>query len=163
MANFTPSKKTAQDFNGGVKYVGYNPQTGALGDTIYIETTNDLVESALYSQQEAESAVTTANNALSKTENIKKYYSIRLTVTTLNIRKEENDNVVAQCILMHGIVSDNTKLVGGTVLTMVTRSGSGIFEVIDTDNEYAHGYLYLGASTIEAYFLMDGTIEFVEI
>lgn len=63
MSDFTPSKKTAQDFNNGVQYVGYNPNTQELGDYVEAETINNLIESQLYSQEEAEIAKQTAQDA----------------------------------------------------------------------------------------------------
>lgn len=49
MANFIPSKKQASDFNNGVQYIDE-------ADSVQAETINDLVESALYSQEQADSA-----------------------------------------------------------------------------------------------------------
>lgn len=63
MSDFIPSKKTAQDFNDGQQYVGYNPTTQELGDYIEVETVNSLIESALYTQEQADTAVETANEA----------------------------------------------------------------------------------------------------
>lgn len=54
MTEFTPSKKTAQDFNGGVEYVDGDAEAGIFGDAIQAETINNLVESALYSQNVVE-------------------------------------------------------------------------------------------------------------
>lgn len=68
MANFTPSKKTAQDFNGGVEYIdGFGE---IEGDAVHAETVNNLVESSLYAQEQAESAVSTAESALSQIEQV---------------------------------------------------------------------------------------------
>lgn len=50
MANFTPSKKTPDDFNNGVKYVDYDPTSGQNGDEVQAKTINDLIESQLYVQ-----------------------------------------------------------------------------------------------------------------
>lgn len=61
MANFTPSKKTAQDFNKGQKYI--NGDGNETGDVINADTPNNLVESALYTQNIAESAKTIAQDA----------------------------------------------------------------------------------------------------
>ncbi|MCM1437796.1 MAG: hypothetical protein NC131_01100 [Roseburia sp.] len=48
MANFTPRKKTAQDFNNGVAYVdGIGDQTG---DALQAETINNVIEGFLYTQ-----------------------------------------------------------------------------------------------------------------
>ena len=67
MANFTPRKKTAEDFNNGVAYVdGVGNETG---DAVQAETINGLVESALYSQEQADIAVQTASDALGKIDN----------------------------------------------------------------------------------------------
>lgn len=62
MSEFTPSKKTASDFNGGVEYI--DGQDDATGDAVQAETINNLVESALYTQDVADSAETNANAAL---------------------------------------------------------------------------------------------------
>lgn len=69
MANFISSKKESSDFNNGVQYVN--------GDIVQAETINNLVESALYSQEKAElsqtiadSALTVSEKALSKIEQI---------------------------------------------------------------------------------------------
>lgn len=58
MASFVPSKKEASDFNNGVQYVNYDPTTGRSGDAVQAETINNLVESALYSQQVVEQNTT---------------------------------------------------------------------------------------------------------
>jgi len=68
MAEFTPSKKIAQDFNNGIKYI--NEEDGIAGDAIQAEAINNLVESNLYTQIQAENAVNTANNALERIENV---------------------------------------------------------------------------------------------
>lgn len=69
MASFIPSKKEATDFNKGVQYIS--------GDVVQAITVNNLVESALYSQSEAElahavsdSALTAATEALDKIDNV---------------------------------------------------------------------------------------------
>lgn len=64
MAEFTPSKKTAQDFNNGIEYI--NEDVGITGDALQAETINNLVESALYTQEQAENAVSKSNEALDK-------------------------------------------------------------------------------------------------
>lgn len=56
MADFIPSKKTASDFNNGVQYVNRDLSQGIQGDVVQAETINNLVESALYSQEQADSA-----------------------------------------------------------------------------------------------------------
>lgn len=56
MAEFVPSKKEASDFNNGVEYVN--------GDGIQAETINNLVESALYTQNAAESAKDLVNSVV---------------------------------------------------------------------------------------------------
>lgn len=62
MASFIPSKKTEQDFNGGVKYID---GIGDIeGDAIQAETLNNVIESQLYTQEQAENAVINANNAV---------------------------------------------------------------------------------------------------
>jgi len=68
MAEFTPSKKTAQDFNDGVKYI--NGQGNETGDALQAETINNLVESALYTQGQADSAKQTAQGALSQVNQV---------------------------------------------------------------------------------------------
>ncbi len=67
MAEFTPSKKTAQDFNNGIEYV--DGQGNETGDAVSAETINNLVESALYTQEQAEGAVSTASNAVDTANN----------------------------------------------------------------------------------------------
>lgn len=67
MAEFTPSKKTAQDFNDGVEYV--DGQGNETGDAVQAETINNLVESALYTQEQAEGAVSAANGAVDTANN----------------------------------------------------------------------------------------------
>lgn len=48
MANFTPSKKTAQDFNNGVKYVD---GIGDIeGDAVHAESINSVIEGQLWTQ-----------------------------------------------------------------------------------------------------------------
>lgn len=48
MANFTPSRKTAQDFNNGVEYIdGIGNKTG---DALHAETINGVIESQLWTQ-----------------------------------------------------------------------------------------------------------------
>lgn len=64
MAEFTPSKKTAEDFNNGEQYINADPAQGINGDTLQAETINNLVESALYTQEVADSAMDIANEAL---------------------------------------------------------------------------------------------------
>lgn len=84
MADFTPTKHTANEYNNGVQYVGDNPAQGIVGDDVQAQTINNLVESALYTQnlveqnatdiQEAkdiaDSAVGIANDALDKISGI---------------------------------------------------------------------------------------------
>ena len=48
MAQFTPSQKTAQDFNGGVEYV--DGTDDIEGDAVQAETVNNLIESQLFTQ-----------------------------------------------------------------------------------------------------------------
>lgn len=48
MSKFTPSKKTAQDFNNGIKYEdGYDDNTG---DVVHAESINNVIESQLWTQ-----------------------------------------------------------------------------------------------------------------
>lgn len=48
MAEFTPSKKTAQDFNNGIEYVD---GTGEIeGDAVHAESINNVIEGLLYTQ-----------------------------------------------------------------------------------------------------------------
>lgn len=48
MSNFTPSKKEASDFNGGVEYVdGVDDETG---DVVHAESINSVIEGLLYTQ-----------------------------------------------------------------------------------------------------------------
>lgn len=68
MAEFTPSKKTAQDFNNGIEYV--DGQGNETGDTVQAETINNLIESQLWAQQKAENAENVALGALSEVENV---------------------------------------------------------------------------------------------
>lgn len=58
MANFIPSKHNVNEFNKGTQYVN--------GDVVQAETINNVIESALYSQDTADSAKNTADNALKK-------------------------------------------------------------------------------------------------
>lgn len=55
MANFTPSKKTAQDFNNGIEYV--DGQGNEMGDAIQAETVNNLIESQMWVQKLAETDI----------------------------------------------------------------------------------------------------------
>lgn len=50
MADFQPKTHTANEYNNGVEYVGYDASTGTNGDMILPETINNLVESALWIQ-----------------------------------------------------------------------------------------------------------------
>lgn len=68
MAEFTPSKKTAKDFNNGVEYV--DGQGNETGDALQAETINNLVESALYTQEQVDNANSTAKGALSEVEKV---------------------------------------------------------------------------------------------
>lgn len=61
MAQFEPSKKTANDFNGGNEYINGDGTT--TGDMINADDINNVIESTLYAQSSAESAVNTANAA----------------------------------------------------------------------------------------------------
>lgn len=56
MADFVPQKHEANEYNKGVQYVGYDASTGTDGDMVQATTINNLIESALYSQAQAESA-----------------------------------------------------------------------------------------------------------
>lgn len=49
MANFIPNKKTASDFNNGIKY--------SVGDSIQANSVNNLVEATLYAQEQIELVV----------------------------------------------------------------------------------------------------------
>lgn len=62
MANFTPSRKTAQDFNNGVEYVDQDLTNNVQGDYVHAATVNNLVESQLYTQWLAEYIQGLANN-----------------------------------------------------------------------------------------------------
>ncbi len=66
MAEFTPSKKTAQDFNNGIEYI--DGQDNETGDALQADTINNLVESALYTQEQASEAKQIAGGALSQVE-----------------------------------------------------------------------------------------------
>lgn len=50
MAEFTPSKKTVQDFNNGVEYIDDNPENGIMGDAVQAESINNIIESQLWTQ-----------------------------------------------------------------------------------------------------------------
>lgn len=50
MSEFTPSKKTAQDFNNGVEYVDYDADSGIMGDAVKAESINNVIEGLLYTQ-----------------------------------------------------------------------------------------------------------------
>lgn len=50
MAEFTPSQKTAQDFNNGVEYVDYDAESGIMGDSVKAESINNVIEGLLYTQ-----------------------------------------------------------------------------------------------------------------
>lgn len=67
MASFTPSKKTTQDFNNGVEYV--DGQDNETGDAVQADTVNNLVESALYTQEQVDNAVSAANSVVSLATN----------------------------------------------------------------------------------------------
>lgn len=56
MADFVPAKHDANEYNNGVQYVSENLSLGIEGDMIQADTINNLVESALYSQQQADNA-----------------------------------------------------------------------------------------------------------
>lgn len=67
MASFTPSKKTAQDFNDGVEYIdGYDDKTG---DVVRAESINNVIESQLWTQEQAENAVNNASGAVATANN----------------------------------------------------------------------------------------------
>lgn len=57
MANFIPSKHTANEYNNGVQYVNEL-------DSVQAETVNNLVESALYTQEQAQSAKNLVNSVV---------------------------------------------------------------------------------------------------
>lgn len=61
MANFIPSKHEANEYNNGNQYVNEDKVLGIEGDGLQAETINNLVESALYSQEKAEEAVEKAS------------------------------------------------------------------------------------------------------
>lgn len=61
MAQFTPSKKTVDDFNNGNEFI--NGYGDVAGDIINADDINNVIESTLYAQTSAESAVNTANAA----------------------------------------------------------------------------------------------------
>lgn len=64
MANFTPSKKTAQDFNNGVEYIDYDAESETMGDAVKAETINNVIKSQLWTQALATNPVdnSEANN-----------------------------------------------------------------------------------------------------
>ncbi len=64
MADFTPSKKTLQDFNNGVKYVDYDLTTGTNGDEVQADTINNLVESQMWVQKLGENPVNNTSIAV---------------------------------------------------------------------------------------------------
>lgn len=68
MLEFTPSKKTAKDFNNGIEYI--DGQGNETGDALQAETINNLVESALYTQEQVDNANSTAKGALSEVEKV---------------------------------------------------------------------------------------------
>lgn len=61
MASFTPSKKTASDFNNGNTYINEV-------DIVQADTVNNLIESALYSQEVAGTAKSSAEEAATQSE-----------------------------------------------------------------------------------------------
>lgn len=65
MANFIPTKHEANEYNGGVQYINSDPAQGIGGDALQAETVNNLVESALWTQEEVVSARETAEDAYS--------------------------------------------------------------------------------------------------
>lgn len=62
MARFTPSKKTAQDFNHDTQYINDI-------DSVQADTINNLIESALYTQNVADSAQEQAQQAAETAQN----------------------------------------------------------------------------------------------
>lgn len=86
MANFIPSKKEAKDFNNGTQYVN--------GDALQSETINNLVESALYSQQTAEGAVSFVNTGIQEAKNIAEG-----AVTVANEAKEKVESAISNIAL----------------------------------------------------------------
>lgn len=57
MESFTPSKKSLQDFNNGVKYVDFDPTIGQNGDEVQADTINNLIESQMWVQALAQNSV----------------------------------------------------------------------------------------------------------
>lgn len=70
MANFIASKHEANDFNNGIQYVGQNDTLGIAGDKVKAQDMNNIVESTLYSQEMAETAIANASEALEKIEDV---------------------------------------------------------------------------------------------
>lgn len=61
MAQFEPSKKTADDFNGGNEYINGDGTT--TGDIINADAINGTIEGMLYAQDQADLALETAQDA----------------------------------------------------------------------------------------------------
>ncbi len=133
MAEFTPSKKTAQDFNNGVEYI--NEDVGITGDALQAETINNLVESALYTQEQAEGAVSavngavdTANNALAVANGLNEQIkTANITADMANTTSQEAKNIAEEA---KEIATDAQKGVG----TKVTVGGE-VVTTFDADTK----------------------------
>lgn len=68
MAQFTPSKKTAQDFNGGIEYV--DGLGDIEGDAVHAESINNVIEGFLYAQNTADYAKQIAQSALEQVNHV---------------------------------------------------------------------------------------------
>lgn len=135
MAQFTPIKKTAQDFNNGVKYIdGYGDDTG---DVVRAESINNVIESALYTQEQAENAISiasvasnTANDALTVANGLDgQIKAANITANSANMTSQEAKEIAEEA-LETVVEGTGTKVsVNGSVVanfdadTKVNKSG----------------------------------------
>lgn len=133
MVNFLPSKKTAQDFNNGVEYI--DGQGNETGDAVQAETINNLVESVLYTQEQAEGAASTANGAVDTANNALtvangldgQIKTANATANSANTTSQEAKNIAEEA---KGIAEDAQKGVG----TKVSVSGE-VVATFDADTK----------------------------
>lgn len=114
MASFTPSQHNADEYNNGIKYVS--------GDALQAETVNNLVESALYTQQVADSALAHTRNEL---------YTCATT--------ESNQYKV---VTAPDFTSDNL-VVGARITVNFTYKNSAISPYLNVNNTFCARIIYI--------------------
>lgn len=150
MANFEPSKKTADNFNGGVAYVN--------GDAVQAETINNLVESALYTQEVVEQNTTDLQEGI---ENVNESVNTQIQTLTTNVNNSIDTltSTVNTGIQQAKNIADSAVDIANDALDQVQDALSGGVVGVKGNNEttYRTGQVNLTSANIGAMPTSGGT------